>query len=76
MSNFETKEFNISPHLTRKTVNILLVPVFRGNAGLFRDAGFATFLDGISETAGNRIRHTHGTGNVLIFYSVNRKNLK
>ena len=42
-----------------------------GPAGLFRDTGFATFLDGISgigfKIAGHGIGYIHDTGNILIF---------
>ena len=37
--------------------------VHGGPAGLFRDAGFATILDGIWEIAENGIRYTYDTGN-------------
>ena len=47
----------------------------KGPAGLFRDAGFSTLFrrDIGFIIAGNGIRYTHDTGNVLIFLLDERK---
>ena len=53
----------------------------RGLAGLFRDTGLTTFIYRRDlgrlelKIAGDGMRYTHGTGNVFIFYSINRQDI-
>ena len=47
-----------NPYLKIRYKIMFVMPILRGPAGLFRDAGFATFCDGISGNWVLKLRET------------------